>query len=241
MIRSLIVGNGEVGSSLARVLGGVYEVEVKDVEEREIAPGFAVMHVCLNYIALGRERWLQLVREYVRLYRPDLVDVCSTVPPGLTASLGGSACHSTTRGLHPHLEAGLRAIPKHIGGKAAERLAAYYNRAGVKTVTHRRPDTTEVAHIAHLLDYGLQIASADMRNQLCRLTNTDYMESVVRYTDTHNSGFRALDMPSKVRMSLTPPNGKVGGHCVIEAAKLAKEYGFQHPLVEYLSAYNDGK
>lgn len=238
-MNSIIIGAGEVGKSLASVLGSVYNVHVKDVEEKEIAPGFGVMHVALNYITLGRQRWLELVNGYIKQYRPGIVDICSTVPPGLTASLGQGACHSTTRGLHPNLEAGLRAIPKHIGGPMAPELAAYYGRAGIRTVIHRRPETTEVAHIAHLLDYGLQIASADMKNALCRLANTDYMESVIKYVETHNEGFKRLDMPSKIRMNLTPPNGRVNGHCVIEAAKLAKEYGFQHPLVEYLAGFND--
>ncbi len=241
-MRSLIIGAGEVGNALKEIFTEAgFEVETKDIEEKEIKPGFDVMHVCLNFVALGKERWLDIVKGYVQQYEPKLIDVLSTVEPGTTRLLGSRAVHSTTRGLHPHLAEGIRTIAKHIGGPRSQEAARYYSKAGVKCVTHRKAATTEVAHIAHLLDYGLQIASADMRNALCRKANVDYMESVVRYTDTHNAGFAAMDMPSKVRMSLTPPNGKIGGHCVVQAAQLANRFGFYHPLCNYLAGFNQEK
>lgn len=238
-MRSLIIGEGEVGGALKEIFEEAgFEVETKDIAEKEIEPGFDAMHVCLNYVKLGKSKWLDLVKGYADLYQPRLVDVLSTVAPGTTRLLGGNAVHSTTRGLHPHLAEGIRTVAKHVGGPRAQEVARYYSKAGIRCVTHRKAATTEVAHIAHLLDYGLQIASAGMRSDLCRRANVDYMEAVVRYTDTHNAGFAAMDMPSKVRMSLTPPNGKIGGHCVVEAAKLARDYGFRHPLCDYLADFN---
>lgn len=239
---SVVVGMGEVGSALARVLerNKALKVYRKDLHPVEIPEGAEVLHVCLNYVALGKEKWLGLVRGYMEQYKPRLVDVCSTVPPGTTYQLGKNAVHSTTRGLHPHLETGLTNIAKHVGGPRAKDVSAYYGAAGIRSVTHGRPDTTEVAHLAHLLDYGLQLMSADMRQQFCRAANVDYIEAVIKYTDTHNAGFLALDMPSKVRMNLTPPNGRIGGHCVVQAAQVAREIGFGHPLVELLAEYNGG-
>lgn len=235
---SVILGMGEVGQALKKVLGGVYTIYEKDIEEKEPPKDKVhVLHVCLNYISIGHVAWLRLVEEYSKLYKPEIVDVCSTVRPGTTAQLGPAACHSTTRGLHPHLAAGILAIPKHVGGGRAGELAAYYQKAKVRCVIHRNSDTTEVAHIAHLVDYGIQLISADMRQKLCRDNNVDFMEAIVKYTDTHNSGFKALGMPSKIRMNLTPPNGRIGGHCVRQAAQLALESGFSHPLVDLLAGY----
>lgn len=239
MSHTIVVGMGEVGSSLARVLARNKGLKVytKDLEPADIPENPDLLHICLNYVALGKEKWLGLVRGYIEEYKPRLVDICSTVPPGTTRLLGPIAVHSTTRGLHPHLEEGLLNIAKHVGGPRARDVAAYYARAGVRCMTHGKPETTEVAHLAHLLDYGLQLMSADMRQQFCRHANVDYIEAVIKYTDTHNAGFLAMDMPSKVRMNLTPPNGRIGGHCVIQAAKVAAEIGFKHPLVEMLAGY----
>lgn len=238
-VRALVIGMGEVGQALKLILSEKYEVHCRDVEEVEIPQGISVMHVALNYVALGHDKWLEITQGYIEKYRPRLIDICSTVRPGTTRLLGPNASHSTTRGLHPHLAEGLRSIPKHIGGQRAGELASYYSNAGIKCIVHKKPETTEVAHIAHLLDYGIQLISADMRQKLCRETNVDYLEAVTKYTETHNSGFLSLDMPSKVRMNLTPPNGRVGGHCVIQAAQLARLAGFAHPLVDMLARYND--
>ena len=238
MSHSVVVGMGEVGSSLANILEHAgQKVFRKDIAEAEIPSGCGVLHLCLNYAALGKEKWLELARHYIALYKPALVDVCSTTPPGTTRLLGKNACHSTTRGLHPNLEAGLLNIAKHVGGHRALALAAYYAASGIRCMTHGSPDTTEAAHLVHLLDYGIQLISADMRQAFCRQANVDYIEAVIKYTDTHNAGFLALDMPSKVRMNLTPPNGRIGGHCVTQAAKIAAEIGFKHPLIEILAGY----
>lgn len=247
----LVVGLGELGSALREVLGGEYEAWGVDIGhavspegervERDRAPkeGIQTLHIALNYHALGRDAWLRLVRAHLEAHRPAFADVCSTVPPGTTALLGVRAVHSTTRGLHPNLAEGLRRIAKHVGGPAAQEVARQYARAGVRCVTHRRADTTEAAHIAHLIDYGIQVMSADARAAFCRHAGVDYLEAVTKYTDTHNAGFLALDNPSKVRMNLLPSGGRIGGHCVAAAAELAIEAGFRHPLVEMLASYNN--
>lgn len=237
---SVVLGMGEVGSALAKVLARnkALKVYTKDLADAEIPSGAEVLHICLNFVALGKTKWLELVRGYVKAYKPRLIDICSTVSPGTTSELGRDASHSTTRGLHPHLEAGLLNIAKHVGGPRAKELAAYYAAAGVRCMTHGSPNTTEVAHLAHLLDYGIQLMSADMRQAFCRQENVDYIEAVTKYTETHNSGFMALDMPSKVRMNLTPPNGRIGGHCTVQAANIAIDCGFEHPLVSILAGYN---
>lgn len=241
MGRSLIIGEGEVGNALKEVLSKAHEVETKDLAEKEFKPEPDVMHVCVNYVGMGWDKFQEVVAGYRDKYKPKLIDICSTVRPGATARFGNRACHSTTRGLHPHLAEGLRTITKHIGGPNAPLLARYYAAAGVKTSVHRKAATTEAAHIAHLIGYGVQLMCADSLQRLCREAGTDYLESVVKYVMTGNEGFRALDMASKSRMVLTPPNGRIGGHCVVQAAQVALEMGLSDPLIILLANYNKGR
>lgn len=240
MSHTVIIGNGEVGSALNEVLSPAYQVYLKDLDDKDIPEKPLTLHICLNYATLGRDKWFEISRGYIKHFKPRLIDVCSTVPPGTTKELRGDACHSTTRGLHPNLAEGLKSIAKHIGGPAAPHLDRFYRGAGIKCVTHRKAVTTEVAHLAHLVDYGIQIMSADLRNRICRQFNVDYLEAVTRYTETHNAGFSAMDMPSKLRMNLTPPGGRIGGHCVTAAAGLIRETGFDHALLQRLENYNNG-
>src|SRR3990167_5773600 len=132
--RWIVVGNGEVGSALATVLSKAYAVEVKDVDPKEIVPGFEVMSCCLNYAYLGRtndertDNFNRIVHGYFEQYQPRFVDVCSTVPPGTTRGLGLPAVHSTTRGLHPHLATSIETFVKFVAGPVAEEVAAAYEK-----------------------------------------------------------------------------------------------------------------
>lgn len=238
-MRGLIVGAlGEVGAAHLSILKDKYEtfgIDLKESKESEIKD-IEILHIAIRY----GESFIEEVQGYIRQFQPKLVNILSTVPPGTTEMVGPNAVHSTTRGLHPHLRDGLLHIPKHIGGPASRLVAGYFSEAGIPCITHKRARTTEVAHIAHLVNYGIQLVAADIDQNICRLGGVDYLESVIKYRETHNRGFRALDMDGKSRMVLVPPNGHIGGHCVIAAAKMAIEHmGVKNPIVEVLAHYND--
>lgn len=144
----------------------------------------------------------------------------STVPPGTTASLGNVAVHSTTRGLHPYLSDFIKATPKHVGGPQAKKVADYFQEFGIQCITHSRAKTTEVAHILSNSLYAVQIAFADELEKACRMYGVDYYHSVMRYSETHNEGYAKMGLVSKFRPILTPPNARIGGHCVINALKM---------------------
>ena len=238
--KHLVVGAGEVGSALERVLSRAYTVYVKDVGPTEVPDGISTMHIALNYHALGHEAWVDIVSGYIKTYRPRLVDVCSTVAPGTTALLGINCVHSTTRGLHPNLEEGLSKIVKHVGGPRAEDLAREYAACGVRCITHGKAATTELAHLLNNSAYGVSLMFADEAERLCRHYGVDYYEAVMLYTQTHNRGFRDLDHPRLVRSILTPPYGRIGGHCVVQGAGLipGSRRGL---LMSALARYNDAK
>jgi hypothetical protein len=237
-VKTLIIGLGEVGGALKEVLAPVYEVHTKDIEEQSIPDGIEIVHICYRY----SYEFGKITRDYLDRFKPRLVNVCTTVPPGTTAKIGNHAVHSTTRGLHPHLATGLMNITKHIGGPMADEVATYFRKAKVPCLTHKKARTTEVAHLLNNMAYGLNLMYADEMARICRHYGVDYYEAVMKYTETNNSGFRKLDHDSKCRMVLTPPNGKIGGHCVVQSAKmLIESLGKPEvtPLSDMLAKYND--
>lgn len=217
-IAVIIGAEGEVGSSLAKVLSGTHEVFTKDLgpAPRPIPTPVDVMHVCIRH----SEKFVDVVKRYAKIYQPAIIDVCTTVPPGTTAQLGENACHSTIRGLHPDLARSIKTFVKHISGPRAAELALYYQEAGVKTRTHARPETTELAHILSNAVYGVNLLFADEMAALCRHYGVDYSQAVLAYNQTSNDGYERLDHKSKLRMLLTPPGGHIGGHCVRQGASL---------------------
>lgn len=225
---------GEVGKALYEVLSPHYECHTKDLEPKEL-PQCDIMHVCIRH----SQSFQEAVQGYISKVRPKIVNICTTVPPGTTEALGGNCVHSTTRGLHPKLALGLKTITKHIGGPKAAESARYFEKAGVPCVTHERAITTEVAHLLNNAHYAVNVAFADDMAAICRQFGVDYYEAVMHYTRTNNEGFSALDHKSKCRMILTPPGGRIGGHCLVQAAKMLKESGVSTPVIERLAVYND--
>ena len=247
-MKTIVIGTGEVGKALYDVLRRKHETWGKDIEadywapngekvKRENPPeGIEIMHVCIRYT----EDFIGVVRGYVNAYNPRIIDVCTTVPPGTTRHVGPRAVHSTTRGLHPNISSSLRTFVKHIGGPLAKDLVPYFGQAGIPSVAYYQPETTELAHILYNSAYGVQLMFADEMYRLCRHYGVDYLETVVGYTATGNNGFEKFDHKGKARMLIWPPNGEIGGHCVVQGAGLIPEE-LRGPLLSKLADYNHAR
>ena len=244
-MKSIILGyKGEVGGALYEVLSKihqVYGVEADGQVDRSCTADTStlepedidLMHVCLRH----SHDFLDIVRGYIVRFQPRIVDICTTVPPGTTEKLGPNAVHSTTRGVHPHLARGLQLIPKHISGLQAEAVAHYYRKAGLVCVTNPNPRTTETLHLLNNLHYGVNLLFADLAYRACRRHGVDYIDYMT-YTQTNNAGYTALGHESKVRPVLTPPRGRIGGHCVVMSAQMLAD-GMREPLIDLVAMYND--
>jgi UDP-N-acetyl-D-mannosaminuronate dehydrogenase len=237
-MKSIVIGScGEVGSSLIRVLKPVYpQTYGIDLYENEAPSGLSIdiMHVCIRY----SDNFLAVVRDYMSEIKPTLVNVCSTVPPGTCEQLGDNVVHSTTRGLHPRLDEGLKTISKFVAGPRAFEVSEYFKKAGVPCETWPMARMSELAHVLNNLSYAVNVVFADEMAKICRHYGLDYYEVVMRYTQANNDGFSNLGHKSKCRMILTPPNGKIGGHCLTQAAGLLPKE-IRTPMVEIVSNFNE--
>lgn len=249
----LIIGMGEVGDAHYRVLdeSGLYKIKGIDPHPGRSKNNLADVEEepktwdCMIVAIRHNDFWIPIVKDYVIQYRPSLIVNCSTVPVGTSEALEkqctgmlGSVVHSTTRGLHPNLDRGLRSIVKHIGGykDAAISAAAMFGLAGIPTRIHESSRTTELAHILNNVAYGVNLMLADEMQAICRRHGVDYYEAVMKYTETNNEGYMRLDNPTKVRPILSPPNHKIGGHCVVASAKLLSA---RTPIIDLLAKYNN--
>lgn len=240
-MKSIIIGMGEVGSAHYRLVKPYHkdtycvDADVSRIprESRKPPAGpYGVMHVCIRY----SKDFEAIVQGYVDQFDPEIINICTTVPPGTTRKIEESACHSTTRGLHPNLDTGLKTITKHIGGAEAEALKEYFEVCGIKCHSHVTPETTELAHILNNAAYGINLMFADEMQKLCRRYGVDYFEAVMLYTQTNNEGYERLGHKSKRRTILTPPNGRIGGHCVNHSAELIPEKE-RPPMMSMLAKY----
>ena len=120
---NLIIGKGEVGNALFRILGGWV------IDKNELGTmGFDIIHICFPY----SDEFESEVRRYQDYYKPKYTIIHSTVPVGTSRKL--NAIHSPIRGIHPNLDAGIRTFVKFIGGKKASEIADVFRRAGIKVM-----------------------------------------------------------------------------------------------------------
>jgi UDP-glucose 6-dehydrogenase len=240
----LVVGYGEVGSAHAKVLAeGGHAVQATDLDMSRVPAEFKptkkwpvdVMLFAMRY----SDQFVEDCRTYLEGREPKHVCILSTVPVGTTKAVRKDACHSTTRGMHPRLDESIKVIPKHVGGPDAVWMADVFRKAGVPIGgVHRRAETTELAHILNNSSYAVNCVLADELAKVCRHYGLDYSEVVMAYTKTNNEGFLAIDHPSKMRYVLTPPGGRLGGHCIQQSAALIPKE-VRGVLLDRAATYND--
>ncbi|MDO8469633.1 MAG: hypothetical protein Q7S84_01255 [bacterium] len=228
--RHLIIGAGEVGQALAIVLSRAFPVSLRDAEVG-LKGRFDVMHIAYPMA----KNFVRATKRYIALYRPSLVIVHSTVPVGTTMKIGRRAVHSPIRGMHtkrhhpgvtnasPHVVVGnprhfarsLFAFPKYFAGPKAKRAADVFARVGFKTVTFRKPETTELAKLLDTAYYGWNIVFAKEAKRLCAQWELDYDEVYTVPNKDYNVGYRKLGKPYVARPVLKHMPGGIGGHCVV--------------------------
>lgn len=222
-MRGIILGAGEIGSAYYEILSRhypTYRLDIRpELRDDPLPSKCDILHVCLRY----SDGWESAVNEAIDQFEPSLINVMTTTPPGTSEKLGPRAVHSTTRGLHPHLRDGILATPKHIGGPKAEEVASYFIGVGLECITHPFAKTTELAHLLSNAQYATAVLFADEMEKICRHYGTDYFETVMLYAQSHNKGYRAMGLNSKLRAILTPPYGKPGGHCIALAGELLED------------------
>lgn len=215
-MKNIIIGKGEVGSSLYNVLKGAHETYLRDVEQEADDPGrVEVLNICFP----PSPKFDEAVRAYQTKYEPLVTIIHSSVPVGTTRRLG--AVHSCIHGRHPHLEEGIRTFKKYTGGadKKATRLARnFLNAAGIH-VKVCSPETSEVSKLCCTTRLGWEVVYMKWVQELCARTGADFA-TVWGWHKDYNRGYRKLGEKRFCRSLLVPMPGPIGGHCVINNCKL---------------------
>lgn len=211
---SLIIGAGEIGRALHKVLSDVHDVGLRDVEPGADDPKTVeLLHVCIPFSA----KFCEIVNEYRKRYQPKYTVVHSTVPPGTCTWL--SAVHSPVIGIHPHLEKGIRTFVKFLAGPDASNVADYFRRAGLRVYLFDYPETTELMKVLDTTFYGICAEyTKDVKRQ-CDKYNVPF-EAWSLWTNNYNTGYNQLGYPEFTRPNLVPIMKTLGGHCVRQNAAL---------------------
>jgi len=217
----LIVGYGEVGKGLHRVLGKAYYHSTS--EGTWNGQKVDVVHICIPYNPKNPEIFTNVVKNWKE--KSKLVIVHSSVPVGTCDELG--VVHSPIRGVHPYLEEGIRVFVKYFGGEKAKEAAEIFENLGLETRIYEKARTTEALKLWDTTQYGVMIMLEKQIYKWCKENNVDFEAVYTKANKDYNAGYTALGRPEVVRPYLKHMDGPIGGHCVLPNARLlGKEFEF---------------
>lgn len=236
-----ILGYGEVGKAVAQFFKNP---KIKDLDRDDGLAGVKVLHVCIPWT----DNFVNIVKKEIKAIKPKLVIIHSTVVPGATLRIAQGkqkimAVHSPIRGVHPHLYGGIKTFVKYIGAdsKKAGKMAEKHLRSlGIKTKMFMPSATTEVAKLLSTSYYGLCIAWHGEMKKICDKYKIDFEKAVTDFNMTYNEGYAKLGKKNVIRPVLYPPKGGIGGHCVVENAKILRKR-IKSPALDFILRYKNKK
>lgn len=217
-MRSAVVGLGETGKPLFEILSQHHEVDGIDLKDckNPMPRNYEIINICLPY----GENFVGIVQDYQDLFNPSLTIIHSTVPIGTTSKIR-DAVHSPILGLHNRMKDDLKLYQKWIGGEKADEARRYLHAAGFKCLCVPKSEETEALKLMCLATYGMSIAMAQYRKEICDTYGFSYND-VVEWDANYNNNVA----PWLKRPILSPPGERIKGHCVTQNTKILNE---QHP------------
>lgn len=224
----LVIGLGEVGGPLLELLreSGRFDVYGLDIDIGKMRKlglpqppsRVDVMHICIP--CFNREEFIKTTAEYVKQFKPKLVIIDSTVPPGTTMDVYGRCgclvAHSPVRGMHKspeYMRWELKRWTRYVGGaneESAEAAKRHFESLNVKTRVLRGSLETELAKLFETTYRAWMIVCFQEMHRISRSLKADFDEIADFLEDTHRG------RPDKPLMF----PGVIGGHCLIPNVKL---------------------
>jgi hypothetical protein len=210
----------EVGKPIAKFYKNP---RIKDLKRDDGLKRVKVLHVCIPW----NKNFNALVKKEIWEITPKLTIIHSTVAPETTKKIGGMIVHSPVRGVHQNLYKGIKTFVKYIGAdkkEAAKMAENHLKTIGLRTKIFYPSTTTEIGKILDTTYYGVCITWHGEMKKICDKFGVNFEESVTDFNNTYNEGYKKLGKKNVVRPVLYPPEGGIGGHCVIPNAKILKRY-----------------
>lgn len=220
-MRHAVIGMGEVGKGVYKVLGNYYPVVCRDKESEIIPHKIAILDICIPY----SDTFEAAVKEYIELYKPRVTIVYSTVPIGTCERLG--VVHSPVEGKHPAIGLSIQNSPRWFGTSDRNKMVVarqgwFKTRIPIRAMPSA--NFTEWLKLRSTSKYGINLVWTEYEAAVSKELGMDF-SAVKQFDLDYNLLYSKLGMQQFQRYILDPPEGKIGGHCVVPNAELLnKQY-----------------
>ncbi len=240
MQRVVVVGLGEVGRPLYEIIAesGKYEVYGYDVDKaktihglNDIPKGIDFLHIAIPY----GSRFVDVVVEYVDMWRPSAIVIHSTVAPGTTRRIfervGIPTAYSPVRGKHPNLKKHLRFWTKWVAvlpKDSEDIIVNHLQSLGFNTVVSPDPESLELAKLWETVYRAIMIASWQELHRIALRVGADIGVVAEFVREVHEVlRDRPIYFP-----------GFIGGHCLIPNTRILNEV-YKSKLLEFVLESNE--
>ena len=215
-----VLGYGHIGKAIAKLYPNP---KIKDINKNDGLKGIDVLNVCIPW----SKNFIEIVKKEITEDQPKLTIIHSTVAPLTTKTIGGMVVHSPVRGVHPHLYEGIKTFIKYIGADVLEAgimAEEHFRDLKIKPKAFGPSVITELGKLLSTTYYGLCIAFHGEMNKMCMKYKIPFEQVAKHFNQTYNEGYAKLEMPNVIRPVLySPPPEGIGGHCIIENARVLDE------------------
>ena len=184
---------------------------------------YDMMHIAIPYNPNRPSDYFNSINDAYRVYKPKFIINHWTVPIGTTGKLREllnteNIAYSPVNGMHPDL---YPSIKDHFIKYASQEWAVEYMKSiWIKQVAFMDERELEAAKILITTQYGWDILLAKEINKMCKERHLDYDQVYTQMTKAYNEWYKSLKNDRVIRPVLTPPTGKIGGHCVSQNFEL---------------------
>lgn len=234
----LVIGLGQIGTALQRVLGRQYNVSGLDLGGKGPDPRRVdVLHIAIPY----SDDFAKVVQDYMEVYHPFLTIVYSTLPIGTCEKVGSHVVHSPVEGKHPRLDKSILISPRWMGCSDDSSLEAALSvwQPLVEVVrTMQSSRFTEFLKLRSTAKYGVNLVWTDYEAGVANKLGVSW-NAVKEFDQDYNYLYQDLGMPEYQRYILDPPGGVIGGHCIVPNAELL-DAQYPHPLLKQIKRFKKG-
>lgn len=227
MSNVLIIGTGEIGSAIETIekeAGNSVSIqEYKDSTDLRDDKTYDMCHVCIPY----SDKFIDIVADYLNDVKVEVCIIHSTVEMMTCSKLQNKTktaiTYSFCRGVHPNLVDGLKTFTKYVYGYdlPVTMMSAHLKKIGIPAKPMLMSwSNGELAKIMDTTYYGYNILFAKYVNEICEEHHLNFDAVYTQPNLTYNEGYSELGKTNVIRPVLTPPEGEIGGHCVVPNFKL---------------------
>lgn len=243
MEKVLIIGLGEVGSAIYRIIkeSNRFKVYGYDINPsisknslESIEKQIDYLHIAIPYT----HKFVEIVKNYVEMFNPRIVFIHSTVAIGTTRAVYNETSITTAytpiRGKHPDMVKHIIFWNKWVSSIPIENVdncGKHLSDCGFKIKIHRgSPETLELAKLWETVYRAVMIAAWQELHRIARKFDVD-METIVEFVGEVHEVLR--DRP------VYYPN-YIGGHCLIPNTKILLQL-YPSKLFEFVLESNENR